>query len=54
MKEKILFFDKLDILDPMIYASVSENKQMFESNSELVDTLLAGISTQDQGKHFLS
>ena len=41
-------------LDPVIYATVSENKQIFESNSELVGTLLPEISTQDQEKHFLS
>ena len=38
----------------MIYVIVNENKQIFESNSELVGTLLPEISTQDQEKHFLS
>ena len=40
------------LLDPMVCATVNENKQVFEPNSGLVDTLLAEISTPEQEKHF--
>ena len=40
------------LLYPMVYAAVNENKQIFEPNSELIDTLLAEIPTQDQEKYF--
>ena len=33
------------LLDPMVCATASEDKQIFEPKSELIDTLLAEIST---------
>ena len=36
----------------MVCATVNENKQIFEPNSELADTLLAEISLPKQEKHF--
>ena len=35
----------------MVCDTVNENKQIFEPNSELIDTLLAEISTPEQEKN---
>ena len=36
----------------MVCTTVNKTKQLFESNNELIDTLLAEISTQDREKQF--
>ena len=36
----------------MVCATVNESKQIFEPNSEIIDSLLAGISTPEQEKQF--
>ena len=40
------------MLDPVVCTTVNKTKQLFESNNELIDTLLAEISTQDREKQF--
>lgn len=40
------------MLDPNVSAIVNENKQIFDPNSDLIDTLLTKISMQDQEKKF--
>ena len=39
-------------LDPMVCATVNENKQIFEPNNELIDTLLAEILISEQEQDF--
>ena len=41
------------LLDPKVRAIVNKNKQIFEPNSQLIDTFLTEISMQDQEKIFL-
>ena len=41
------------LLDPKVRAIVNKNKQIFEPNSQLIDTFLTEISVQDQEKIFL-
>ena len=36
----------------MVCATVNENKQIFEPNNELIDTLLAEISISEQEQGF--
>ena len=39
------------LLEPVVSATVNQNRQMCEPNSKLVDSLLLEISKQDQEKH---
>ena len=39
------------LLEPVVLATVNQNRQVFEPNSELVDSLLLEISKQDQEEH---
>ena len=39
------------LLDPVVSATVNQNRQVFEPNSELIDSLLLEISKQDQEEH---
>ena len=38
-------------LEPVVSATVNQNRQVFEPNSELIDSLLLEISKQDQEEH---
>ena len=38
-------------LEPVVSATVNQNRQIFEPNSELIDSLLLEISKQDQVEH---
>ena len=39
------------LLEPVVSATVNQNRQIFEPNSELIDSLLLEISKQDQEEH---
>ena len=39
------------LLEPLVSATVNQNRQIFEPNSELIDSLLLEISKQDQEEH---
>ena len=39
------------LLEPVVSATVNQNRQVFEPNSELIDSLLLEISKQDQEEH---
>ena len=39
------------LLEPVVSATVNQNRQIFEPNSELIDSLLLQISEQDQEEH---
>ena len=39
------------LLEPVVSATVNQNRQIFESNSELIDSLLLEISKQDHEEH---
>ena len=39
------------LLEPVVSAPVNQNRQMFEPNGELTNSLLLEISKQDQEEH---
>ena len=39
------------LLEPEVSATVNQNRQIFEPNSEFIDSLLLEISKQDQEEH---
>ena len=39
------------LLEPVVSATVNQNRQIFEPNSELIDSLLREISKKDQEEH---
>ena len=39
------------LLEPVVSATVNQNRQIFEPNSELIDSLLLEISKEDEEEH---
>ena len=39
------------LLEPEVSATVNQNRQIFDPNSEFIDSLLLEISKQDQEEH---
>ena len=39
------------LLEPVVSAIVNQNRQIYEPNNELIDSLLLEISKQDQEEH---